>query len=91
MAIILFWRQIFENLIIHKPSLGSREIPQKNLGPIGSAVLTFIGYKQTDRQAKFIYRRRNPNGLKFPSSFLEVQSVPQNITVDEFKIVFIGR
>ena len=36
----------------------------KNLGPIGSAVLTFIGYKdtnkqtdkQTDRQAKFIYR-----------------------------------
>ena len=34
--------------------------PTKNLGPIGSAVLTFIGYKQTDRQtdreAKFIYR-----------------------------------
>ena len=32
----------------------------KKLGPIGSAVLTFIGYKQTDkqtdRQAKFIYR-----------------------------------
>ena len=32
----------------------------KNLTPIGSAVLTFIGYKQTnrqtDRQAKFIYR-----------------------------------
>jgi len=30
------------------------------LGPIGSAVLTFIGYKQTnkqtDRQAKLIYR-----------------------------------
>ena len=35
----------------------------KNLGPIGSAVLTFIGYKQTnrqtDRQAKFIYRFLN--------------------------------
>ena len=34
--------------------------PTKNLGPIGSVVLTFIGYKQTnrqtDRQAKFIYR-----------------------------------
>ena len=38
--------------------------PPKNLGPIGSAVLTFIGYKQTnkqtnkqtDRQAKFIYK-----------------------------------
>ena len=36
----------------------------KKFGPIGSAVLTFIGYKQTDtqtnkhtdRQAKFIYR-----------------------------------
>jgi len=24
--------------------------PQKNLGPIGLAVLTFIGYKQTDKQ-----------------------------------------
>ncbi len=36
--------------------------PTQNLGPIGSAVLTFIGYKQTDkqtdRQAKFIYRYR---------------------------------
>ena len=38
--------------------------PTQNLGPIGSAVLTFIGYKQTnkhpnkktDRQAKFILR-----------------------------------
>ncbi len=38
--------------------------PTQNLGPIGSAVLSFIGYKQTnkqtdkqtDRQAKFIYR-----------------------------------
>ena len=45
---------------MHKPSLGSCEVPQKYLGPIGSAVLTFIGYKQTDtqteRQAKYIYR-----------------------------------
>ena len=23
------WRQIFENSIIHKPSLGSRDVPQK--------------------------------------------------------------
>jgi len=30
--------------------------PTKNLGLIGSAVLTFIGNKQKDRQAKFIYR-----------------------------------
>ena len=33
----------------------------QNFDPIGSAVLTFIGYEQTDkqtnRQAKFIYRR----------------------------------
>ena len=27
----------------------------KNLGPIGSAILTFIGYKQTNRQAKYIF------------------------------------
>jgi len=36
--------------------------PTNNLGAIGSAVLKFIGYKQTnkqtDRQAKFIYRFR---------------------------------
>ena len=34
--------------------------PKQNSVPIGSAVLTFIGYKQTDkqtdRQAKFMYR-----------------------------------
>ena len=27
------------------------EGPTQNLGPIGSAVLTFIGHKQTSRQA----------------------------------------
>jgi len=27
----------------------------KNLGPIGSAVFTFIGYKQTNKQAKYIF------------------------------------
>ena len=33
--------------------------PKQNLGPIGSAVLTFIGYqtnRQTDTQAKFMFR-----------------------------------
>ena len=30
--------------------------PTQNLGPIDAAVLTFIGYIRTDRQAKFIYR-----------------------------------
>ena len=29
--------------------------PSQNVGPIGSAVLTFIGYTQTDRQAKYLY------------------------------------
>ena len=52
----------FLTFIIHKPSLGSREIPQKILSPIGLAVLTFIAYKQTDRQAKFI-------GKEFCSNF----------------------
>ena len=45
--------------------------PTKNLGPIGSAVLTFIGYKQTnkqpnkqtnrqtDKQSIYIYRYSN--------------------------------
>jgi len=39
---------------------GHARSPTKNLGPIGSAVLTFFGDKQTDkhhdRQAKVIYR-----------------------------------
>ena len=53
---IEFWcRQIFKILIIHKPSLWSRDVPQNILGPIGSAVLTFIGYKQTDKQTSQIY------------------------------------
>ena len=30
--------------------------PTQNLVSIGPAVLTFIGYKQTDRQVKYIYR-----------------------------------
>ena len=42
-----FLRPIFLILTIHKPSLWR---PTKNLGPIGWAVLTFIGYKQTNRQ-----------------------------------------
>ena len=45
----------FKILIIHKPSLGSREVPHK-IWARDSAVLTFIGYKQTDRHDKFIYR-----------------------------------
>ena len=33
--------------------------PTQNLGPIGSAAMTFIGHKQTDRQAKYIYIDNN--------------------------------
>jgi len=54
MKIEFWWRQIFKILIIHKPSLWARDVPQ-NLGPIGSAVLNFIGYKQTNRQTSQIY------------------------------------
>ena len=52
------WKLILEILIIRKSSLGSFEVPQKMLGPIGLAALTFIRYKQinkqTPRQAKYI-------------------------------------
>ena len=54
-----FLKEICLILTIHEPSLFHVR-SHKKLGPIGSAVLTFIGYKQTDkhhdRQAKFIYR-----------------------------------
>ena len=39
-----------EILFIHKPFLGSMRGLIQNLGPIGSAVLSFIGYKHTDTQ-----------------------------------------
>ena len=53
--------------------------PTKNLGLIGSAVLTFIGYKhtdkqtnkQTDRQAKFINRYIFRTDISKVSSFLD--------------------
>ena len=42
---------IFVILHIHKSSMGVvYECPTQNVGPIGSAVLKFIGYKQTDKQ-----------------------------------------
>ena len=54
---MLLKTNFFLTLIIHKPSLGSRKVPQKIWA---QSVLPFIGYKQTnrqtDRQAKFIYR-----------------------------------
>ena len=35
-------------------NFGVTRDPSKNLGPIGSAVLTFIGYKQTDKPNLYI-------------------------------------
>ena len=43
-------RILIEANHLHKPFMGSREVPQKYLKPIGSAVLTFIGYERTERQ-----------------------------------------
>ena len=43
-------RILIEANHLHKPFMGSREVPQINLNPIGSAVLTFIGYERTERQ-----------------------------------------
>ena len=62
---------------------GVPRCPTKNLGPIGSAVLTFIGYKQTnkqtnkqtDRQAKFIYRCLKYALLKYAN----LKNVSKNI------------
>ena len=48
-------RQFFSILTINKPSLGSCEILEKKLGLIGSAVLTCISYKETNRQRRSIH------------------------------------
>ena len=57
--IVVFIVRFFSILTIHKHFLGLCEVPQNNADPIGSAILTFIGYKQTNkprytnRQAKY--------------------------------------
>jgi len=61
MKIEFWWRQIFEILIFHKPSLWSRDVPQKiwarSVQPFWRLLDTNKQTnKQTDRQAKFIYR-----------------------------------
>ena len=57
MTIEFWWRQIFEILIFHKPSLGCLDVPQKiwarSVQPFWRLLDT---NKQTNRQAKFIYR-----------------------------------
>jgi len=37
--------------------------PTQKFGPIGSAVISFFGNKRTDRQAKYIFRLYNFQGL----------------------------
>ena len=60
---------IIEILTIHKTFCGHVR-SHKKFGPDQFGVLTFLGYKQTnkqtDRQAKFIYIYSN-NGAKFMS------------------------
>ena len=67
MTIEFWWRQIFEILIFHKSSLGSLDVPQKiwarSVQPFWRLLDTNKQTdtqtpKQTDRQAKFIYRLR---------------------------------
>ena len=58
MTIEFWWRQIFEILMIHKPSLESLDVPKK-FGPDRFSrfdVYWIQTNKQTNRQAKFIYR-----------------------------------
>ena len=43
--------QVFVTLSIHKPSLGSCEVPHKIWA---WPVLTFFGHKQTDKQSLYI-------------------------------------
>ena len=80
-----WWRQIFKNLIIHKPSLGSREIPQKIWARSVQSFWRLLDTnkqtnKQTDRQAKFIYRL-GFQGASRPSTISTMGSrkVPQKI------------
>ena len=54
--------------------------PTKNLGPIGSAVFTFIGYKQTNRHPDkpnlYIDEQKNGFWSVFPYIFPEGKTVP---------------
>ena len=50
MTIEFCWRLIFEILIIHKPFMGSCEVPHKIWVRSFQLFLVFIGYKQTNKQ-----------------------------------------
>ena len=53
----IWWEALYFGNFDHSLTIpGVMWGPTQNVGPIGSAVLTFIGYKQTDRQVKYINR-----------------------------------
>ena len=59
MEIEFCWRLIVLILIIHKPSLGSCEDPQKNwVGSVQSFLRLLDTNKQTPQQAEYIERKR---------------------------------
>ena len=62
--------------------------PTENLGPIGSAVLTFIGFKQTDTQAKFMYRQIKSSHLCL-GVCLFVRSYIMNPLTDFLQILIV--
>ena len=55
MTIEFCWRQIFEILIIHKPSLGSLDVPQKIWAPSVQPFSRLLDTnKQTDKPNLYI-------------------------------------
>ena len=50
-----YLRKNLITLSIHKPFLGSCDVPQKNVNPIGYAVLTFIAKKETEKQTRKVF------------------------------------
>ena len=68
--------------MIHKPSLESLDVPQKILGLIGSVVLTFIGYKQTNRQT--------PRQTDKPNLYIDIDATDRSKISCDQKRFFIA-
>jgi len=55
---------IFENLIIHKPSLGSREVPHKNFARSVQPLYIFLDINgQTEKQSIYLDSEINPKDI----------------------------
>ena len=65
MKVEFCWKVIFEILIIYKNSLGSCKVPHKISVRFGSAVLTFIGYKQTSKVYNINIYNRSSKFIKY--------------------------